>query len=115
MRHDWMGNIRELANLLQRFVIMQDEKEILLEMMSLEKGTGGLGKKGAQGFGEGRSPLKQAQNGAKSRVEAKIIFNVLQKTNWNRKEAAEFLDIGYKTLLNKIKRYEIEKLSAPYL
>ncbi len=114
MRHDWMGNVRELANLLQRFAILQDAKEILREMTSLEKGTGGPGKKEARGAGEGRSSLKQVQDGVKSRVEAKFIFNALQRTNWNRREAAEFLDIGYKTLLSKIKRYEIGKSSAPH-
>ena len=39
------------------------------------------------------------------RTEKKIIKKVLQKTNWNRKQAARLLDISSKSLLNKIKEY----------
>jgi len=31
----------------------------------------------------------------------------LEKTNWNRKKAAILLDISYKSLLNKIKAYDL--------
>ena len=32
---------------------------------------------------------------------------VLAKTNWNRKKASILLDISYKSLLNKIKAYNL--------
>ena len=31
----------------------------------------------------------------------------LDYTNWNRKKAAGLLDISYKSLLNKIKKYKL--------
>jgi transcriptional regulator with PAS, ATPase and Fis domain len=31
----------------------------------------------------------------------------LERTNWNRKKAAALLDISYKSLLNKIKSYDL--------
>ena len=40
-------------------------------------------------------------------VERKIIKNVLDSTNWNRRKAASILDISYKSLLNKMKAYDL--------
>jgi len=42
-----------------------------------------------------------------TRTEKKIMKQALKKTNWNRKKAAILLDISYKSLLNKIKAYEL--------
>jgi two-component system, NtrC family, response regulator AtoC len=36
------------------------------------------------------------------------IANALEKTNWNRKQAANELRISYKALLYKIKQYGIQ-------
>jgi transcriptional regulator with PAS, ATPase and Fis domain len=42
-----------------------------------------------------------------TRAEKKIMKQALEKTNWNRKKAAILLDISYKSLLNKIKAYDL--------
>ena len=42
-----------------------------------------------------------------TRTERKIMKQALKKTNWNRKKAAILLDISYKSLLNKIKAYDL--------
>jgi two-component system response regulator AtoC len=44
------------------------------------------------------------------RIEKKLIKRTLERTKWNRREAARMLDISYKSILNKIKQY---KLGAP--
>jgi len=41
------------------------------------------------------------------RTEKKIMQQALKKTKWNRKKAAILLDISYKSLLNKIKTYDL--------
>jgi two-component system response regulator AtoC len=41
------------------------------------------------------------------RTEKKIMKKALNKTKWNRKKAAILLDISYKSLLNKIKAYDL--------
>ena len=41
------------------------------------------------------------------RAEKTVIKKALEKTNWNRKKAAGLLEISYKSLLNKIKEYEL--------
>lgn len=42
-----------------------------------------------------------------STTEKRIIKKTLGLTKWNRRKAAQILDISYKSLLNKIKDYEI--------
>jgi len=42
-----------------------------------------------------------------TRTEKKIMQQALKKTKWNRKKAAILLDISYKSLLNKIKTYDL--------
>ena len=36
------------------------------------------------------------------------IKQVLELSNWNKTQAAEMLSVSYKTLLNKVKEYELE-------
>jgi DNA-binding NtrC family response regulator len=45
---------------------------------------------------------------AVSRVESREIARALERARWNKKRAAADLGISYKSLLNKIKQYEIE-------
>ena len=44
LSHEWLGNMRELGNLIQRFVVLQNEDEILKELCSLAKGNPWAGK-----------------------------------------------------------------------
>ena len=40
-------------------------------------------------------------------TEKNVVTRALELTNWNRKKAAALLDISYKSLLNKIKSYNL--------
>ena len=42
-----------------------------------------------------------------AKAEKKIVQQALESTNWNRKRAAALLNISYKSILNKMKIYEI--------
>ncbi len=42
-----------------------------------------------------------------SRTEKRLLKKALEKTNWNRKNAASLLNISYKSMLNKMKVYDI--------
>ena len=37
-----------------------------------------------------------------------LVLRVLEETSWNRKQAARRLNICYKALLNKLKRWQID-------
>ena len=42
------------------------------------------------------------------KVEREHILATLEKTRWNRTEAAKILNIDYKTLYNKIREYDLQ-------
>jgi transcriptional regulator with PAS, ATPase and Fis domain len=42
--------------------------------------------------------------------EKKLISEVLKRTNWNRRRAAEMLEISYRSLLYKIKEYRLNEI-----
>jgi len=56
----------------------------------------------AQGNG---SDLKKMVRDIKGEAEAEAIARALEKTNWNRKAAAELLNISYKALVYKSRQY----------
>jgi len=50
-----------------------------------------------------KSTLKEVSKIAQRRAERELIERVLKQTRWNRRKAAQILDISYKALLYKIK------------
>jgi DNA-binding NtrC family response regulator len=54
-----------------------------------------------------RLSLKSVCNRFVVRIEKKLLRKALETTHWNRKKAAEILNISYKSMLNKIKAYDI--------
>jgi len=98
-RYDWPGNIRELENLVKRFVILGSEEAITSELVS--HGQTHFSARVAQGESV---PLKEITRQAVQELERKIILQVLQATHWNRKQAARKLKISYRALLYKIRQ-----------
>ena len=56
-------------------------------------------------------PLKEIARQAADGAERELIYRTLQRTRWNRREAAQMLGVSYKALLYKIKRAELEGTS----
>ena len=50
-----------------------------------------------------KTTLKEVAKFAQRKAERELIERVLQHTRWNRRKAAQILDISYKALLYKIK------------
>ncbi len=48
--------------------------------------------------------LKQASRAASRQAEKELILRVLNRTRWNRRRAAQELQISYKALLYKLKQ-----------
>jgi len=110
MAHDWMGNVRELQNYIQRYLVLGNEEEILDELTGSSR-TG----KTAPGLPEEvkalpRQPsLRQVQREAARGAESKIILRALEVTHFNRRKAAQLLNISYRSLLYKIRECGIKK------
>jgi DNA-binding NtrC family response regulator len=52
--------------------------------------------------------LKAIKTKVMDRIEKEVISYVLMKSNWNRSQAARILNISYKTILNKIRDFNIK-------
>jgi DNA-binding NtrC family response regulator len=97
--HDytWPGNIRELEDATKAIVVLGDEAVAMGGLRAV------LMKADRTGHGE-RVSLKQAARAASREAEKELILKVLTRTRWNRRRAAQQLQISYKALLYKLKQ-----------
>jgi two-component system response regulator AtoC len=111
MKYDWPGNVRELENMIKRIVVLGSEQSVVQEInqrktpstATEEDDELDLAALGAD-FANGQDlDLKAISKRAAHIAEKKVIERVLTQTRWNRKEAAERLQISYKALLYKMK------------
>ncbi|MFP4349162.1 MAG: sigma-54-dependent transcriptional regulator [Thermodesulfobacteriota bacterium] len=102
LRHPWPGNVRELENVIERAVILSDEKIIPAENVPITPQTAAgcptLSNELMEGFS-----LKEAQK----RLEKQLIIKALTATRGNRTKATQLLEISHPSLLSKIKAYNI--------
>ena|SRR5215469_2013241 len=98
--YHWPGNIRELENLLRKIVVLGDVQIALNELRS-----SGIVTNRPAIIAAGAS-LKVAARAASREAERELILQALERTRWNRKQAARALQISYKSLLYKIKQME---------
>jgi two-component system, NtrC family, response regulator AtoC len=97
-KYHWPGNIRELENLVKRYVILGNEEVISSDLVGREQ----------EYFNpdinlDGPISLKKLTRQATRELERKVILKVLQAHHWNRKQAARALSISYRALLYKIR------------
>jgi DNA-binding NtrC family response regulator len=90
----WPGNARELENVIQRIVVMNDEQ--IIEVPDLPS------------FARFSALRTTGVNRTLAEVEADHIRNVLANAGGNRTQAAQILGIDRKTLRKKIGRYGLD-------
>jgi two-component system response regulator AtoC len=96
--YSWPGNIRELENAVKKIVALGAENlglpELVAEPVEVRTEVTEL-----------RSySLKAAARAASREAEREMILEALARTRWNRKRAAQELQISYKSLLYKLKQ-----------
>ncbi len=102
--HAWPGNLRELENVVKRYLILADEQTIIDELIPRQTTEyAAFGGEDAEGNGS----LKHLVRNLKGGAESAAIARTLEGTGWNRKAAASELQISYKALLYKIKQYNL--------
>jgi two-component system, NtrC family, response regulator AtoC len=136
MEYSWPGNIRELENLVKRYVIVGNEPQIIRELTShktiisqsadeaytsqastahsnsvprvVQPAAAAIPiNSGKPSDSEADSPsLLEIGRRAAMQAERAAIEKTLAQTRWNRRQAAKILKISYKALLNKLKTYE---------
>ncbi|MFN8856247.1 MAG: sigma 54-interacting transcriptional regulator [Planctomycetaceae bacterium] len=105
LAYDWPGNVRELQNTIERSVVLCTGTQVEAEEIHLS----GLGASdphrndsstaGASPFGDITLELLEQQH----------ILGVLDRTNWNKSQAAQILGIERSTLDRKLKRYRVSR------
>jgi len=107
----WPGNVRQLENSVKRFLLLPDLQQALGELESRTEGEAVA----PEPIASANVSLKQLAASAAEQAEKDLIFRTLNEVKWNRKKAAQRLNICYKSLLNKLHRWqgEPEQLSAP--
>jgi two-component system, NtrC family, response regulator AtoC len=97
-QHNWPGNIRELENVMKRYVVLGAEE--IKVTGSTEQPRQPLAVAPSKGHSVS---LKEVTREAAQALERKIILRTLHETQWNRRRAARALNISYRALLYKIK------------
>ncbi|MCI0532403.1 MAG: sigma-54 dependent transcriptional regulator [candidate division Zixibacteria bacterium] len=103
--YDWPGNVRQLENLIKQVVVRGDQEIIPGILKSHPPSDPEYLPGSDHSHPEKSLSLKKRIAETVTREEKQLIGEVLQKTNWNRRKAAEILEISYRSLLYKIKEY----------
>jgi two-component system, NtrC family, response regulator AtoC len=101
LRYDWPGNIRQLENFIKRFLILPGRHSLLTEFMSPAAAVA------IDEAAVTTQPLSLIDAGAVAadRAERELVQRVLEETGGNRKQAAKRMNICYKALLTRLKRW----------
>jgi transcriptional regulator, propionate catabolism operon regulatory protein len=97
--YDWTGNVRELENVLHRYVVLFNEIE---DDHLIEKSIGRHGLAPATIREDGRTI--SIEKGKLETMERAVLVSYLNECKWNRKEAADRLGISRSTLWRKLNR-----------
>ncbi len=101
LQYSWPGNIRELENMVRRIVALGGDSPVA--------DLGSLATSGDPSPDNGEKlSLKQTGREASRQAEKELILKVLEKTHWNRKRAAQQLQISYKALLYKLRQMGLD-------
>jgi len=105
-QYEWQGNVRELENIVERLVVLKGGGTITVEDLPFHI-NGGETK---DVFG----PLVIPDRGISfksvvSKFENELILKALKKTHWNKNKAASLLNLNRTTLVEKIKKKQLEK------
>jgi two-component system NtrC family response regulator len=101
-RYHWPGNIRELANLIERITILSPETVVTLEDLPeiLRQERGVLD---AIQLELPATPISL------DAVERELIVRALDRFNWNQTKAAGYLNLTRKTLIYRMERYGLRR------
>jgi two-component system response regulator AtoC len=101
VEYPWPGNIRELENVIKKIVALENEELAVSDLIARPTVPA------SSGAGMITRSLKAASRAASQQAERELILQTLTRTHWNRKKAAEALQISYKSLLYKLKQIQV--------
>src|SRR5512132_1397442 len=102
IRNRWAGNVRELENAIERAVLVCKTGEITPNDLP-------------ETIREEGSPAQEftiPPHRTLAEIEKMAIIQTLQRTNWNKQEAAQILGLYRPTLYSKMKKHDIKDQRA---
>jgi DNA-binding NtrC family response regulator len=102
IRNRWPGNVRELENAIERGVLVAKGTEVTVTDLP-------------ESIREESSPSAEfviPPHRTLAEIERMAILQTLQRTNWNKQEAAAILGLYRPTLYSKMKKHEIKDMKA---
>jgi DNA-binding NtrC family response regulator len=102
IRNRWPGNVRELENAIERGVLVAKGSEVTVGDLP-------------ETIREESSPSAEfviPPHRTLAEIERMAILQTLQRTNWNKQEAAAILGLYRPTLYSKMKKHEIKDMKA---
>jgi DNA-binding NtrC family response regulator len=98
--HRWTGNVRELRNVIERAVTLEDGTRVESSMLVFDEGPRAADTPESAGSGE-----LVAGTGGLKEVEKRMLISALDRTNWNQVRAAEILGIGRDALRYRMRKH----------
>lgn len=104
-RYSWPGNVRELKNVIESAVLLANGTVLPRHLPAKIQNIAHEGSNVMKGT------LKEVSRRAKEMAEKDFIIKVLKNANWNKSRAAKILEVDYKTLYYKLKKYGVKSKS----
>jgi two-component system response regulator AtoC len=95
---EWRGNIRELENVVARYAILGSLDDVTPERPARRASSWPI-----VAASDGTIPLKRIAKQAIREMEGNLILKALRENKWNRRKAAQALNISYRALIYKIR------------
>jgi len=122
-KYHWPGNVREVENIIKGIIALQKTDMAYTDLKLREetdKDEEDLRSKSGDFYeiwddrkikqlikDNGNVCLRTIRGQYVAEVEKRAICKALELTHWNRKSAAELLQVSYKTLLNRIEEFKL--------
>jgi transcriptional regulator with PAS, ATPase and Fis domain len=107
MHYVWPGNVRELSNLMERIIVLKAEGMVQIKDLPEKINKSKIKTPSLHHTNVTSDGI--CLNTAVSEFEKNLIYQSLEKTNWVKNKAAKLLQVKRTTLVEKIKRYDLQK------
>jgi transcriptional regulator with PAS, ATPase and Fis domain len=104
--HDWPGNIRELKNMMERIVVLEPDEVINPE--NLPFGLNTFPPEAILDQGEEYYFTMPDQGISLEGLERNLIRQAMEKTGYNKAQAAKLLNISYNAIRWQVKKFGLE-------